>query len=32
MLKTINLELIFADLEVLEKRDQKLEKLIRSGD
>ena len=31
-LETINLELIFADLEVLEKRDQKLEKLIRSGD
>jgi GTP-binding protein YchF len=30
--ETINLELIFADLEVLEKRDQKLEKLIRSGD
>ena len=29
---TINLELIFADIEVLEKRDQKLEKLIRSGD
>ena len=31
-IETINLELIFADLEVLEKRDQKLEKLIRSGD
>ena len=31
-LETINLELIFADLEVLEKRHQKLEKLIRSGD
>ena len=31
-LETINLELILADLEVLEKRDQKLEKLIRSGD
>ena len=30
--ETINLELIFADLEVLEKRNQKLEKLIRSGD
>jgi GTP-binding protein YchF len=30
--ETINLELIFADLEVLEKRDRKLEKLIRSGD
>ena len=30
--ETINLELIFADLEVLEKRDEKLEKLIRSGD
>ena len=30
--ETINLELIFSDLEVLEKRDQKLEKLIRSGD
>ena len=30
--ETINLELVFADLEVLEKRDQKLEKLIRSGD
>ena len=29
--ETINLELIFADIEVLEKRDQKLEKLIRSG-
>ena len=29
---TINLELIFADIEVLEKRNQKLEKLIRSGD
>ena len=28
--ETINLELIFADLEVLEKREQKLEKLIRS--
>jgi GTP-binding protein YchF len=28
--ETINLELIFADLEVLEKRDKKLEKLIRS--
>ena len=26
--ETINLELIFADLEVLEKKDQKLEKLI----
>ena len=31
-IETINLELIFADLEVLEKREQKLEKLIRSGD
>ena len=31
-LETINLELIFADLEVLEKRSLKLEKLIRSGD
>ena len=30
--ETINLELIFADLEILEKREQKLEKLIRSGD
>jgi len=30
--ETINLELIFADLEVLGKREQKLEKLIRSGD
>jgi len=30
--ETINLELIFADIEVLEKRDQKLEKLIRAGD
>ena len=30
--ETINLELIFADLEVLEKREQKLEKFIRSGD
>ena len=30
--ETINLELIFADIEVLEKRYQKLEKLIRSGD
>ena len=30
--ETINLELIFSDLEVLEKRVQKLEKLIRSGD
>ena len=30
--ETINLELIFADLEVLEKREQKLEKLIRYGD
>ena len=30
--ETINLELIFADLEVLEKREQKLEKLSRSGD
>ncbi len=30
--ETINLELIFADLEILEKRIQKLEKLIRSGD
>ena len=30
-LETINLELIFADLEVLEKRSLKLEKLIRSG-
>ena len=30
--ETINLELIFADLEVLEKREQRLEKLIRSGD
>ena len=30
--ETINLELIFADLEALEKREQKLEKLIRSGD
>ena len=28
-IETINLELIFADLEVLEKREQKLEKLIR---
>ena len=31
-IETINIELIFADLEVLDKRDQKLEKLIRSGD
>ncbi|MDC0484842.1 redox-regulated ATPase YchF [Gammaproteobacteria bacterium] len=31
-LETINLELIFADLEVMEKRSLKLEKLIRSGD
>ena len=31
-IETINLELIFADLEVLEKREQKLDKLIRSGD
>jgi GTP-binding protein YchF len=31
-IETINLELIFADLDVLDKRDQKLEKLIRSGD
>lgn len=31
-LETINLELIFADLEVLDKRSLKLEKLIRSGD
>tara|TARA_B100001250_G_C19716294_1_gene751631 strand:- start:42 stop:1127 length:1086 start_codon:yes stop_codon:yes gene_type:complete len=31
-IETINLELIFSDLEVLEKRDQKLEKFIRSGD
>ena len=31
-IETINLELIFADLEVLEKREQKLEKIIRSGD
>jgi len=30
--ETINLELIFADLDILEKRDQKLEKFIRSGD
>jgi len=30
--ETINIELIFADLEVLEKKDQKLEKFIRSGD
>ena len=30
--ETINLELIFSDLELLEKRDQKLEKLIRSRD
>jgi len=30
--ETINLELIFADLEVLEKRLHKLEKLSRSGD
>ena len=30
--ETINLELILADLDVLEKREQKLEKLIRSGD
>ena len=30
--ETINLELIFSDLELLEKRDQKLEKLIRSGE
>ncbi len=30
--ETINLELIFADIEILEKRYQKLEKLIRSGD
>ena len=30
--ETINLELIFADLQVLEKREQKLEKLIRAGD
>ena len=30
--ETINLELIISDLEVLEKRVQKLEKLIRSGD
>ena len=30
-LETINLELIFADLEVLEKMSVKLEKLIRSG-
>ena len=31
-METINLELIFADLEVLDKRLLKLEKLIRSGD
>ena len=31
-LETINIELIFADLDVLDKRDQKLEKLLRSGD
>ena len=31
-LETINLELIFADVEVLDKRLLKLEKLIRSGD
>jgi GTP-binding protein YchF len=31
-LETINLELIFADIEVLDKRLFKLEKLIRSGD
>ena len=31
-LETINLELIFADAEVLDKRLLKLEKLIRSGD
>ena len=31
-LETINLELIFADIEVLDKRLLKLEKLIRSGD
>ena len=31
-IETINIELIFADLEVLDKRDQKLEKLLRSGD
>ena len=30
--ETINLELIFADIEVLDKRLLKLEKLIRSGD
>ena len=31
-IETINLELIFADLDILEKKDQKLEKLLRSGD
>jgi GTP-binding protein YchF len=31
-LETINLELIFADIEVLDKRLLKLEKLVRSGD
>jgi GTP-binding protein YchF len=31
-LETINLELIFADIEVLDKRLIKLEKLIRAGD
>jgi len=31
-LETINLELIFADVEVLDKRLLKIEKLIRSGD
>jgi len=31
-IETINLELIFADLDVLEKKDQKLQKLLRSGD
>ena len=30
--ETINLELIFADMEVLDKRILKLEKLIRAGD
>ena len=32
MLETINLELIFADIELLDKRLLKLEKLIRAGD
>jgi ribosome-binding ATPase len=31
-IETINLELIFADMEVLDKRILKLEKLIRAGD